>query len=244
MSANQLSLNIAKTYNMIFRSSRKKTEKNIDVCLDGKVIEKLESTKFIGVTIDSTLTWAKHIQNVRNKISRGLGIIIRARKFFDTQILITLYNSFIYPYFIYCIEVWGKAADTHLSSLFKIQKKIVRILKSAPYLAETKPIFKELKLLPLNGVYRQRLNLFMFKFIKGMLPNMFNDLFIRNSDLKRRSTRQDYQLKIPLCKTALFQKTVRYQGVKEWNFMFAEIDHFCSVHSYKKRLKSYLLNLL
>ena len=28
--------------------------------------------------------------------------------------LANLYNAFILPYLIYCVEIWGNAVDTHL----------------------------------------------------------------------------------------------------------------------------------
>ena len=35
-----------------------------------------------------------------------------------------MYFTFIYPYLIYCIEVWGNAHQTYLDPLIKIQKKV------------------------------------------------------------------------------------------------------------------------
>ena len=133
------------------------------------ILEKIIQAKFIGVTLDPSVNWSNHIQTIRNKVSRGLGIIIKAKKVFNLPTLITLYNSFIFPHLIYCIEVWGKAPETYLTSLLNLQKKVVRIMKSAKYLSESKPIFKCLHLLPLNYIYKQRLNLFMFKSIKIIL---------------------------------------------------------------------------
>jgi hypothetical protein len=240
--ANRLSVNIAKTHFIIFRSPQRKIEQHDTLMLNGQAIERVESTKFIGIVLDSTINWNKHIQYFRSKISRSIGIICKARKIFSVTTLVTLYNSFIYPYLIYCIEVWGSAADIHISSLFRLQKKTIRIIKSAPFKATTKPLFRELKLLPLECIYRQRVCIFMFKFVKNMLPDVFDDIFLRNTNINRRQTRQNYNLKIPYCRTTMFQRTIRYQGVKEWNSTSAAVDHYCSVHTFKKRLKKYLLD--
>ena len=243
LNANQLSLNIVKTHYMIFKSTRKKIDQNIDLTLDGHSLEKVDNTKFIGVILDPTITWGPHIKSIRSKVARGLGIIIKAKKVFSIRTLITLYNSFIYPHFIYCIEVWGNAANTHRMSLFKLQKKVIRIIKSAPFLANTEPLFKELKLLPLHNIYKHRLNIFMFKFMRNMLPDIMNELFSKNNELDRRSTRQNYKLRIPLCKTTLFQNTIRYQGVKEWNSISEVIEYKCSIHTFKYKLKHHYLQL-
>ena len=62
--------------------------------------------------------------DVKNKVSKGIGIIFKARAVLDQQCLLTLYNSFVYPYLIYCIEIWGTASQIHLQPLFLAQKKV------------------------------------------------------------------------------------------------------------------------
>ena len=36
--------------------------------------------KYLGVIIDHKLKWCEHISYVKNKVSKGLGIIFKARK--------------------------------------------------------------------------------------------------------------------------------------------------------------------
>jgi hypothetical protein len=239
--ANRLSLNVKKTHFMIFHSGRKKVD-NLQqgISIDGIEVESVESTKFIGVLLDSKLSWAQHIQMVKGKIARGIGIINKARKSLSMPTLVTLYNSIVYPHLIYCIETWGSAAQIYINSLFKVQKKCVRIIKSVSYRANSIPIFKDLKILPLEYIYKSRMLIFMYKFTKGMLPTVFDDIFVKHTPIYR--TRQFFNLKIQKCKTTLFQKTLRFQGVNEWNSIHCKIDINCSIHTFKKRIKLYLLN--
>ena len=37
--------------------------------------------KYLGVIIDHKLKWCEHISYVKNKVSKGLGIIFKARTF-------------------------------------------------------------------------------------------------------------------------------------------------------------------
>ena len=80
------------------------------------------------------------------KIS-GTGILNKAKKIINLSTLVTLYHSFIYIYLTYCLEVWRGAGDVYLLSLFKLQKRVVRIMKSLLHKAHTEPIFLDLKLL-------------------------------------------------------------------------------------------------
>ena len=55
--------------------------------------------------------------------------------------LTNLYHTFIFPYLIYCVEVWGSACKTNLTPITLLQKKIVRILSFSDRLEHTEPLF-------------------------------------------------------------------------------------------------------
>ena len=55
-------------------------------------------TKFIGLLVDDKLKWTHHISYIKNKISKGMGIIIKFRKVLKLGVLLQLYHSFVIPY--------------------------------------------------------------------------------------------------------------------------------------------------
>ena len=57
------------------------------------------------------------------KFSKGMGIIIKSRKYLNKKSLLDLCHAFVYPYLTYCIEVWGNMSNVHLDALVKIPKK-------------------------------------------------------------------------------------------------------------------------
>ena len=61
-----------------------------------------------------------------------------------------MYFTFIYPYLIYCIEVWGNAQHTHLDPLIKIQKKSIRTITFSHYQAHTESLFERLNILDIK----------------------------------------------------------------------------------------------
>ena len=239
LNANKLSLNVRKTHYMIFHGKNRKIETNHSIQINSELIERVDSTKFIGVIMDTKLNWQLHIQHIRNKIAKGLGVICKARKVLNRETLIVLYNSIIYPYLTYCIEVWGSTAHTHLSSLIRMQKKIIRVLTSSKYNAESYPLFRQLNLLNVQEIYMYSTVSFMFKFIKGNLPEIFNLLFKRNSEIRRRYTRQMHMLNLPICQTTLYKNTIIFQGPKAWNAISNKININCSIHAFKRQLKRY-----
>ena len=126
---NDWSLNEEKSYYILFHRTRIKTPHiHIDICMNNSVLKQTNCIKYLGVFIDSKLSWIQHINYVKNKVSKCVGIMYKARRYLSKNSLVNLYHSFVYPYLIYCIEVWGNASECHLDQLFLMQKKIIRII--------------------------------------------------------------------------------------------------------------------
>ena len=151
LKANKLTLNIKKTHFMIF-SSKNKPHPDMNINIDGEIINETSKTKFLGVIIDNKLSWKDHILYISGKLARGTGVILKARKYLMKETLISLYYSFVYPYLIYCNHVWGLACKTYMNTLFLLQKRIIRIIAGVNRRSHTDPIFKGLKLLKCNDI--------------------------------------------------------------------------------------------
>ena len=109
---NKLSLNIKKTYFMIF-TKRKNKVTNVTLNIEGNAMGEVSQTKFLGVYIDNQLTWKKHIHYIAGKLFRGIDLVAKARQLLNSDALITLYYSFIHLYLCYCNHVWGSTYVTN-----------------------------------------------------------------------------------------------------------------------------------
>ena len=116
--SNKLSLNTGKTFYMVFHRARLKPNNNNDIIMDGNTLTKVNSAKYLSVIIDHKFNWINHIAYVKNKISKSIGIIYKARSVLSKTSLVSLYYSYVYPYLTYCIEAWGCATQTHLHLFF------------------------------------------------------------------------------------------------------------------------------
>ena len=57
----------------------------------------VEHTTFLGIYIDSNLSWSQHISYLKTKLSKGIGVLRKARKLLSKNMLVTLYNSLVFP---------------------------------------------------------------------------------------------------------------------------------------------------
>ena len=85
---NKLLLNINKTNYIYFHSSNSCHMDNLDMKLiiDDVQINRVNNTKFLGVIINSTLTWDDHIKVIRGKIRKSIGIIRKITEIFLIQL--------------------------------------------------------------------------------------------------------------------------------------------------------------
>ena len=109
-----------------------------------------------------------------------LAITNKAKPFLaKKKSLMNLYYSFIYPYFTYCVEVWGNAATSHMLPLCLLQNKVVRIITYLKKRAPVDTLYLELNLLPLHKIAHHRIALMMYKYHHAMLPIAIQDLYIK-----------------------------------------------------------------
>ena len=118
---------------MIFHRSRIKSE-GVQIIIRN---ENIKETNYIKkksrLIVNNKLKWHEHIIYSKNKESRAIGIIYKARKFANKQTVKQIYYTLVFPYLIYCCEIWGNTSHTYLDPLIKCQKKIIRIMTCSQF---------------------------------------------------------------------------------------------------------------
>ena len=132
---NKLSINPSKTKYMIYKPFYRYKKNKImndttstKIIMDGIPLEKVTSIKFLGVNINDQLKWDDHKRLVHNKVSKTLGILYKCRSAMNDNECMKMYKTFIEPYFLYAIEVWGHSVKAENDILIKLQSKVLRIL--------------------------------------------------------------------------------------------------------------------
>ena len=240
LTANKLSLNINKTNFIIFKSNRKKLRNKANVIINEHTIDQVKYTKFLGIYIDEELSWKYHINHIASKISKMTGIMAKARHHLTSKTLLTLYHTMIYPYLNYCNNIWGSTYPTRLLSIFKTQKKIVRIMTFSNYNDDTRPLFESLKILNIHQLNTYLRAVFMYSYYHDKLPAFFNNFFITNNALHSHNTRSVSQIHIEFNRTNYGKFSIRYRGAIVWNSLPSEIRNINFYNLFKKSLKLYV----
>ena len=257
---NRLSLNIDKTNFLVFHPYNKPVKQRITVKIHKKAINEKDQIKYLGVIVDSTLTWKAHIDKICKSVSRTIGVLYKIRPYVNIKILKTLYYSLIYPHLIYAIEVWGSADNTHLSHLFMLQKRIVRMVyfldKRQPDYSfpSADPLFQKLDMLKVHDLFKLKIAKFVYNSLNKLNPTNFHSWFKLTSQMHNHNTRSKFididnlkttnNLFIPTARTTHYGlKSLKVQGPKIWNVITPLVRIITSPKGFIKELKTYFMNV-
>ena len=115
LKTNKLSLNIGKTYFMLF-ANKKRKDHDLNIMIDGTKIEEVKKTKFLGVIIDNKLSWKDHVAHVASKVSRGMGMIIKARNYLNRKV----YLHYIIHLYIHTSRIVIISGETFIRVIWNI----------------------------------------------------------------------------------------------------------------------------
>ena len=152
-------------------------------------------------------------------MSKGIGIIYKARRYLNRRSLLNLYHSFVYPYLIYSVEVWGNAAQCHINQLLLVQKRIIIIISYSEYKAPSTPLFRSLDILPIDKLVHNRIGIMMYKYVNDLLPLVMSELYTYNRDIHHHNTRQSNLFHLHKGNTNIYTNSFKYRSSQIWNFL-------------------------
>jgi hypothetical protein len=235
--SNKMAVNTSKTKFIVFRTRGKRIDpRDCNLLFNTNEIGKIEDPnliyeikrihndgdeknyKALGILLDEYLSFDDHISYLCAKISKSLYCINRIKNFVTKKSLKMLYDAMIHSHIVYCINVYGCANQTSLQKLKVKQKEAIRIISNVGYREHTNPLFKQLKILPIDKLIKFSNLKFMHNFAHGRLPLSFAEMWItnraRNPNLELRNA-DDYY--VPAHKFVSIKRFPYFQFPKIWN---------------------------
>ena len=248
MLLNQLHINVTKSCFIHFKPDLSRAQqtcararvfnRNHTLNLNGKKLQRVQSTKFLGVVIDERMSWEPHIENLSAKLNSCIVTIKRMKSSIPKTEYDKLYNALFLPHISYCISCWGGVAAHKLNKIFAVQKRCVRLLfgKTTNFdhrefyltcarartidehrrekkfgLEHTKPLFNDKGIMSLENLYRYHTFMETLKIFKFYTPSSIHQLFQflpKNNKLL---------LKLPLVKLETTKQNFVFIATKIWN---------------------------
>jgi len=208
------------------------------VFLGEEELELVAQFKYLGVILDSNLTFKKHIQT--NTIQFNLQNFKQIRSYIATDAAKSYLHCMIFSHIEYCFTVWSFAGVTALKPINQLYKKAVKVFDRKPQSFHLCPILEKYQLLNFENLNIFKNSCLIYKSMNGIAPPPLGDFIKKkNSETRTRSfTRGDCE--VPFRKSSFAQNVLSIKGCTHWNSLPKEIRDSPTFASFKKQLKRWL----
>ncbi|RVE54679.1 hypothetical protein evm_000800 [Chilo suppressalis] len=147
---NNLKLNSSKTKCVKFTLPNVR-QVNTSLKINDQPVELVDSTKFLGITLDSHLQWDPHIDALSSRLSSAAFAVKKIRLLTDVETARMVYFGYFHSVMSYGLLLWGSAAN--IESIFVLQKRAVRAIYNLKARESLREKFKEINILTLASQY-------------------------------------------------------------------------------------------
>ena len=223
----------------------------VTILINKHAIDEVNTVKYLGILLDSQLTYKNQINALSKKVSRAIGVLYKLRPFVTSKTLISVYYAIIYPFLLYGIVLWGNVSTTLIKPLYILQKKIVRMITyndkystTTGLLSHSLPLFHKLKMLNILDIHKQHVGKFVFESVNGLGPSKSILKFTRASEIhdhNRRFAEQGNFFNNGVRTNRYGLKALKIHGTKVWESIPINIRESRTTKSFNFKYKRYLI---
>lgn len=111
-----------------------------------KSISRTNSIKYLGVTIDSTMSWNDHIGSLVARVRKLIFVFKKLRSSADLPTLKTVYYALANSILNYCITVWGSSGKCLMLRLERAQRAVLKVMSHKPVRFPTDELYALLQI--------------------------------------------------------------------------------------------------
>ena len=245
-SANRLSISAKKSAVMLIGKQSQVKNSILAVSINGDPLEQVCSTKYLGVTVDNTLSWDSQCDNLCFKLAGKIAVLRRIRSFVKTETLKLLYEKTIQPVMDYACSVWCHTKKSNINKLQRVQNYAARIITGNFDYTNTQSIdvLRSLRWATVQERCDYFTAVLMFKATCGLTPMYMTDNIVMAAETYDRDARlsNSNDVNIPPHNSDVLKRSFIYNGSAIWNKLPDEIRMATDVSDFKWRsyLKSFV----
>ena len=108
------------------RISRSRKTAPMNYPLKGHVLQNEDYTRYLGVELQSNLSWNRHIDQTVKKANSMLGFLRRNLRVSNESTKTSAYRSMVRPLLEYCSTVWSPYTQEHIQKIEMVQHRAAR----------------------------------------------------------------------------------------------------------------------
>jgi hypothetical protein len=167
------------------------------------------------------LSWKNHILDLSSRLNKASYAIRAIMPLLSLNSMRIIYHLYVHLILLYGIIFWGNGP--YNESIFKIQKRIIRVVTSSGRLDSCHGLFKKVQIQTLQFQYIFSLLLFV---------TMKRNYFTANTDTHDLDTCYNYNLYLPSKNLSIVQKRMLFLGSKIYNPLPSNIKLLSKILSF------------
>ena len=96
----------------------------------GSTLRTVDNAKYLGVTIQSNLSWKPHINNITKRANSTLCFFRRNLRKCPSKIKEQAYRTYVRPTLEYTSSVWDSSIEDQVTQIEKVQRRAARFTKA------------------------------------------------------------------------------------------------------------------
>ena len=195
--------------------------------------------KDLGVLTDNLLKYSDHINNIRSRALRLVGLLFKCFETRDTSVLVKAFVTYIRPIVEYASCVWSPTQIGLIEAVESVQRRFTKRLKGMDALTYSQRL-KQLKLDSLE-LRRLRFDLILtYKIIFGLCDIDVSKLFTLRTDSRTRG--HSYKILVENGEINSRKNFFVNRVTPVWNNLPIDIIKFESLAQFKRSLLNVSLN--
>ena len=192
--------------------------------------EKSEPVKYLGVCIDSGLTWESHAVQLTKKLNKIIYTIRFLLNITSHEVIMNVYYGYFYPHLKYAILCWGHSA--HASQIFGAQRRCMRVIGRLRYMECCRELYKKLKIMTLPCIY-------IYECLTYLRTNIHE--YKKHKDDHLYDTRRNADLVLKYHRTERARDAINHYSIKYYNLLPNHIKTLPD-REFKCRIRRYLID--
>ena len=238
--SNLLMINAAKTNSLILSTSKIDTESLTKVKINDEDTSFVPSMKYLGIILDSQLSFSHHIDQMNAKIMHKLTIFQQIRPCLDVQSSRKFYISYIRPLLEYCPTLLCSINKSQANTIEKLQNRAIRIITQNFSYCSISALRRDLNIPTLESRRHVFILTKTHDIINGKIPSLhFTKLESQRNNTRNLRSNNLNNLKIPKFNKVKFgQRSFNYLAPKFWNNLPTETKLIQSRRKFISEIKN------
>lgn len=200
------------------------------------VISKLNSIKYLGVTLDENLKWNLHTQITISRLRKTIYKFLELRDILSTSLLRQIYFGIVQSIVQYAVAAWGGTYTTYIKKIITTMNCLIKIALKRKKRYPTNLIYDEFDVPHFLQIYTYNLikDFFQYDVICGTQSS---------SQVATTRLRAKNHLLGDRPNFELYKHSPMYKTIKVLNSIPDEIKNSYNAKIYKKKIKEYIYEL-